>query len=96
MPKIPDSAKSSNTPLEAPRIASNAVPVKKTLKGTPKPKCIACGGTGRNSRGGLCSPCNGKGTPYTWVCPVCNARHDGFGNTMCRNEKCPSKRLRSK
>lgn len=101
MPKIPDSAKSPNTPLEPSRIASNAIPVKKTLKGTPKPKddgerCIACSGTGIASSGGRCFACGGKGTKYTWTCPVCNARHDGFGNTLCRNPKCPSKRLKSK
>lgn len=27
----------------------------------PKPKCIACGGTGESSRGKTCAPCNGTG-----------------------------------
>ena len=26
-----------------------------------KVKCVACGGTGKNSKGGVCSPCKGKG-----------------------------------
>lgn len=26
-----------------------------------KSKCVACGGTGRSSKGGTCSPCNGTG-----------------------------------
>lgn len=28
----------------------------------PKKRCIACGGTGRNSKGGACVPC--KGIPF--------------------------------
>ena len=30
-------------------------------KGMVKVKCVACGGTGKNSKGGVCSPCKGKG-----------------------------------
>lgn len=103
MPKIPThlTNTSTNIPLKASRIASNAVPVKRTIKGTLKPKddgerCIACSGTGKASNGSRCFACGGKGTKYTWICPHCNARHDGFSNTVCRNEKCPSHRLKGK
>ena len=27
------------------------------LPDKPKPKCIACGDTGKNSKGGFCEPC---------------------------------------
>jgi len=30
-------------------------------KGMVKIKCIACGGSGKSSKGGVCSPCKGKG-----------------------------------
>ena len=29
----------------------------KPVKNKPKPRCVACGGTGRNSKGGECLPC---------------------------------------
>lgn len=68
----------------------------KAVPSTQKGICIACSGTGKSSRGGVCNPCNGTGIPYTWICPKCNARHDGFKDMICRNEKCPTHRLRSK
>lgn len=27
----------------------------------PKPKCVACGDTGKNSKGGPCRPCEDNG-----------------------------------
>lgn len=50
--------------------------------------CKACEGTGKNSQGGRCLPCNGKGMPYSWACISCNARHDGIYNHVCRNPAC--------
>lgn len=81
MPKIPKHLQEAPKPIRDPN---------------KKPPCVACGGTGKNSRGSRCVPCNGAGVPYVWVCPYCKREHHGFGNASCRNEKCPGKRLRTK
>lgn len=94
MPKIPPSLKASS-------IVSNVVPVKSKGLSLETPKnalnaCVACRGSGKNSQGSLCTPCNGRGVPYVWKCPSCNREHHGFGNTQCRNENCPGKRPKGK
>lgn len=67
------------------------IPIHLQEKSPPlKPKCIACGGSGKSSVGLRCTPCQGQGVPYSWYCPKCNARHDGTKYAVCRNPKCPS------
>lgn len=72
--------------------------IPKHLEDKPRPQskaiCVACNGTGKSSRGGVCTPCMGRGVPYVWKCPVCNREHHGFKDMLCRNEKCPGKRLK--
>jgi hypothetical protein len=48
--------------------------------------CKACGGTGENSRGGLCI-CKTT-IEDVWYCPTCNSKHRGFRVNRCRNKDC--------
>jgi hypothetical protein len=58
----------------------------------PKPKCVACNGTGQKSNGrGPCVPCLGTGLGNLFRCNRCNriSRKTGY----CVKCKCPEMRI---
>jgi hypothetical protein len=76
--------KAATEPLKCPTNASKGLGHQSSLnakqrgtgqaKGLKRPiskaTCIACGGTGTNSKGGECVPCRGRGTKDTSMAPV--------------------------
>lgn len=73
MPKLPSKLKQ--------KLAASSIPKTQHL-------CKACLGSGKNSQGGRCYPCLGKGIPQEWACIKCGAKHHLIYIMKCRNSKC--------
>jgi len=63
--KQPKAYQSTNKPKQAVSVANRGL-----KRVVTKGACIACGGSGTNSRGSTCTPCQGSGKPRPDMAPT--------------------------
>lgn len=54
-----------------------------------KEKCVACKGTGKNSKGGVCKPCDGTGRKKLKEAPAKKGKKEEKVNKKAGKNKCP-------